>query len=57
MASAEEIRGRAAKLFSMAREATLTFAIDTIFPLAEAAEAHRYIEAGKTRGKLLVRVQ
>src|SRR3569623_378221 len=57
MASAEEIRGRAAKLFGMVREAKLTFTIDTIFPLAEAAEAHRYIEAGKTRGKLLLRVQ
>lgn len=57
MASAEEIRGRAAELFSLIRQKRLTIAIDTVFPLENASAAHRYIEAGKTHGKLLLRVQ
>jgi NADPH:quinone reductase len=57
MASADEIRGRAAQLFDLVRQGRLNIAIDTVFPLEEAAAAHRHIEAGKTRGKLLLQVQ
>ncbi|WJR75866.1 quinone oxidoreductase [Bradyrhizobium sp. NP1] len=57
MSSAEEIRGRAAELFKLVRQGMLTLSIDRIFPLADASSAHRYIEAGKTQGKLLLRVQ
>jgi NADPH:quinone reductase-like Zn-dependent oxidoreductase len=31
--------------------------IDRIFPLHEAAEAHRYLEAGKQFGKVVLRVE
>ncbi|MGH8600468.1 MAG: zinc-binding dehydrogenase [Burkholderiales bacterium] len=30
--------------------------IDREFPLAQAADAHRYLEARKTRGKLLLKI-
>ncbi|EFI50838.1 quinone oxidoreductase [Afipia sp. 1NLS2] len=56
MATAEEIRGRAGDLFRMVKEKRLSMAIDTVFPLADVAAAHRYIEDGKTRGKLLLQV-
>jgi NADPH2:quinone reductase len=56
MASAEEIRGRALTLFDLARHGKMAFTVDTIFPLAEASSAHSYIEAGKTRGKLLLKI-
>lgn len=56
MADASEIRSRAADLFRFRREGRLDLTIDREFALADASEAHRYIEAGKTRGKLLLRV-
>lgn len=56
MASADEIRGRAGNLFGLVKEGRLSLTIDTVFPLADAASAHRYIEGGKTRGKLLLQV-
>lgn len=56
MADADEIRSRAGDLFRMVRDQRLSMTIDTIFPLADAAVAHRYIEGGKTRGKLLLQV-
>ena len=56
MASAEEIRGRAADLFSAHRTGQLAVAMDTVFPLAEASSAHAAIEARATRGKLLLKV-
>jgi NADPH2:quinone reductase len=54
--TAAEIGARAADLFSWFAAGRLGVAIEREFPLADAAEAHRYIEAGKTRGKLLLRV-
>jgi len=39
------------------KEKRLSVAIDTVFPLADAASAHRYIEGGKTRGKLLLKIE
>jgi NADPH2:quinone reductase len=56
MATAEEIAGRAADLFDAVAGGGLRVAIDQVFPLADAAEAHRHLEAGRTRGKLLLGV-
>jgi NADPH2:quinone reductase len=56
LASAEEIGIRAAALFAAYAEGALKVTIDREFPLADAAEAHRYLEAGKTKGKLLLRI-
>lgn len=57
MATADEIRGRAGDLFRLVKEKRMSMTIDTVFPLADAASAHRHIEGGKTRGKLLLQVQ
>jgi len=56
MQTADEVRGRAADLFSAHAAGKLAVTIDREFPLAEAAEAHRYLEAGRTKGKLLLRI-
>jgi NADPH:quinone reductase len=55
-ATAAEIGARANDLFAWFAAGRLDVTIDRVFPLADAAEAHRYIEAGKTRGKLLLLV-
>ncbi len=54
IATAEELRGRAADLFSHYSGGKLTVAIDREFPLAQAADAHRYLEGRNTKGKLLL---
>jgi len=51
----EEMAMRANDLFRWHAEGKLKVTIDREFPLFEAAEAHRYLEAGRTRGKLLLR--
>lgn len=56
MASADEIRARAADLFAAWKEGALIVTIDREFPLDRAAEAHRAIESRGTTGKLLLRV-
>jgi NADPH2:quinone reductase len=56
LATAEELRTRAADLFQWIREGRLTVPVDREFPLAQAADAHRYLEARKTRGKLLLKI-
>ena len=56
MATADEIAARAADLFEACRAGDLTVAIDTVFPLAQAAAAHAAIEGRATRGKLLLKV-
>jgi NADPH2:quinone reductase len=49
-----ELLGRAGDLFKWMASGELQVRIDQTFPLAEAAEAHRYLEGRKTRGKLLL---
>jgi NADPH2:quinone reductase len=56
IATAEELRGRTRDLFALQREGRLCVTIDRRFPLAEAAEAHRYLEGRNTQGKLLLGV-
>ncbi len=55
-ATAEEIEWRTGDLFRWYLEGKLVVAIDREYPLAEAAEAHRYLEGRGTRGKLLLKV-
>ncbi len=45
---------RAGDLFSWIAAGELDVRIDRTWPLAEAAEAHRYIQAGETKGKVLL---
>jgi NADPH2:quinone reductase len=52
--TAEEIAARAADVFTGIKEGWLTFAIDRKLPLAQAADAHRALEARETSGKLLL---
>ena len=56
-ASREEIRERAGQLFEWINSGELTVRIDKTFPLEEAAEAHRYLEARLSMGKVLLGTQ
>jgi NADPH2:quinone reductase len=49
-----ELAWRAGDLFSWIGAGELDVRIDRTLPLAEAAEAHSYIEAGQTKGKVLL---
>jgi NADPH2:quinone reductase len=51
-----ELEERAGDLFAAYAAGKLAVTIDREFPLAEAAEAHRYLESRATRGKLLLKV-
>lgn len=53
-ADRDELVWRAGDLFDWIAAGELEVRIDRTWPLAEAAEAHRYIEAGKTLGKVLL---
>jgi NADPH2:quinone reductase len=52
----QEIGSRAADLFAAHAAGRLRVAVDRVFPLEEAPDAHRYIESGKTKGKLLLQI-
>jgi len=49
-----ELVGRMNDLFQWIAAGTLKVRIDKTFPLAEAAEAHRYLEGRQSKGKILV---
>jgi NADPH2:quinone reductase len=53
-ASREEMLGRTNDLFGWIARGKLEVRIDRTFPLAEAPEAHRYMEGRQTKGKLLL---
>ena len=52
----EELCGRAGDLFQAWRDGKLRVVVDREFPLADAAQAHRYLEGRGTRGKLLLEI-
>lgn len=52
--TAEELQQRAAAVFGMIRAGRLKLRIEHVYPLAEAAQAHRDLEGRKTTGKLLL---
>lgn len=54
VADREELLSRANDIFDWMAEGDLQVRIDQKFPLAEAAEAHRYLEGRKTKGKVLL---
>jgi len=45
-----------ARLAALVDDGTLKPVVDRTFPLAEIAEAHRYNETGRTRGKIVIEV-
>jgi NADPH2:quinone reductase len=53
-ATREELLGRANDLFGWIAAGELKVAVDTTFPLEQAAEAHRYLEGRQTKGKVLL---
>lgn len=54
IATREELLQRAEDIFGWIQAGKLKVQVDQTFPLAEAAEAHRYMEARKTKGKVLL---
>lgn len=50
----DELRSRAAQVFSDFQEGVLNPRIDRCFPLSEAAAAHEYLEGRRARGKVLL---
>lgn len=56
-ASKEEVRSRAADLFDWIAADKLKVRIDKTWSLADAAEAHRYMEGRQTKGKLLLKLE
>ncbi|HEY7333631.1 MAG TPA: quinone oxidoreductase [Bryobacteraceae bacterium] len=56
VASPEELAWRSGDIFRWIAEGTLQLRIDREYPLAEAAQAHRDLEARKTSGKILLRI-
>jgi NADPH2:quinone reductase len=53
-ADRSELQQRSADCFDWIAAGRLEVRIDRAFPLAEAAEAHRYMESRKTKGKVLL---
>lgn len=53
----EELRWRAGEVFEMVAAGTLKVRISGTYPLEDAAQAHRDLEARKTQGKFLLRVR
>ncbi len=54
IADRAELLWRANDLFTWLAGGQLKVRIDQVFPLAEAAQAHRYLQERKTRGKVLL---
>ena len=47
---------RAREVFGWIEAGELSVRVDKVFPLAQAAEGHRYLEAGRSTGMILYAV-
>ena len=54
IATREDLQWRAGELFDLIAQGRLDVRIDRDFPLAEAADAHTYMQERRTRGKVLL---
>ena len=54
IATRDELLWRAGEVMDMVASGALTVRIDAVYPLADAAEAHRALEGRRTTGKLLI---
>ena len=54
VATRDELLGRASELFALIEAGKLQVRIDRTFSLADAPDAHRYLEARASRGKVLL---
>lgn len=52
----EELVSRSDELFGWLQSGQLSVSVDTSFPLEQAAEGHLYLEAGKSKGKVLYKI-
>lgn len=52
----KELLWRSGEVFGWLSEGKLKVSVDTTFPLDQAAEGHKYLEAGKSKGKVLYRI-
>ena len=56
IATPEELEWRARDLFAWIAQGKLTLRIEKVYPLADAAQAHRDLEGRKTSGKLILSI-
>jgi len=56
VADRDELLMRAQEIFGWLKSGELSVGIDKVFDLSEAAEGHKFLEAGKSKGKLLYKV-
>jgi NADPH2:quinone reductase len=56
VATREELLGRAGDVLKWIEEGKLKVRIDHVYPLADAAAAHRDLESRRTTGKLILAV-
>ena len=54
MLTRDELEGRANDIFNWVADGKLTIRIDRAFPLDDARDAHSYLEARQTKGKVLL---
>ena len=52
----DELVSRSDEVFGWLQSGQLSVSVDTIFPLEQAAEGHLYLEAGKSKGKVLYKI-
>jgi len=51
-----ELIERADEIFGWLKDGKLNVSVDTSFPLEQAADGHKYLEAGKSKGKVLYKI-
>jgi len=56
IATREELVSRSQEIFGWLIDGKLKVSVDTSFPLDQAAEGHKYLEAGKSKGKVLYNI-